>query len=255
MAEWSEKSAGIPPVPVLDISVPRREEPKKTKGDYYDALLPWKNPNNETQSENEKQEIDGRLTITEKKVLATLQYRAELVQSAIEKHKKTKSNPKRWNITISSEWNWVYSTNSYNTGTAFRIIEQNKTQGNIKFEIVYPNNSWFWSTLNTKSTGEVVGITNFVNSAKYFIQSDFDIIKQKSITSGPFEPFNEEGGDIICRVTNIGSLDGKHTILSAEGATLIWLPEVDVKKIVDYLNYLYKEELGNQKIASLPPKQ
>lgn len=260
MAGWPEKSAGIP---VIEIGVPTNKDQndQKDRGTRYTESLESfhrSNPNNEKQTEYEKQKINRQLIATEEKILMTLQSKAEAIQTAIKEYKKSESNPKRWNITVSSQWNWVYSTNSYNTWTAFRIIEQNKNNGNIKFEIVYPKNTWFWSTLSAKSIDEVVWITNFVNSAKDFIQGSISNIIQPNMTDGPSASFNEDaGGNITCRVLrkDIGSLDGKRTILSSDGAELIWLSEVDVKKIVDYLNYLYKEELANQKVASLLPKQ
>lgn len=248
-------------IPVLEIGVPKKKEQNDQKdrgARYTESLESFQrfNPNNEKQSEYKKQEIDKHLTVTEEKILMTLQSKAEAIQAAIKEYKKGESNPKRWNITVSSEWNWVYSTNSYYIWTAFRIIEQDKNHSNIKFEIVYPNNTWFWATLNAKSIGEVVGITNFINSAKDFIQGSISNIIQPNMTDGPSSSFNEEGGNITCRVLrkDIGSLDGKRTILSGNGAELIWLSEVDVKKVVDYLNYLYKQELQNQKVASLLPK-
>lgn len=251
MTGWPEEK-GTSSMPIINICVPNKEKKnKESRGNLYTESLRslrWPNPNDEKQPEYKKLEIDERLDAAKKNILLTLQFKAEAIQIAIKGHKGGESNSRRWNITVSSEGNWIYSTNSYGIQkTAFRIIEQD--QNGVGFEIVYPNDTGTWSTLNVKSISEVVRITNFINSVKDYIRSNIHNIMQPSMTNGPSPSFNEDtGGNIVCRVLrkDVGSLDERRTILSSNWASLIWLSEVDVKKIVEYLNHLHKQEFQNQ---------
>lgn len=239
MAGWSEKSAGIP---VIEVGVPT----KKDRGDLYveslqkldeQGLAPEQkinpNPKKEVSPELRK-EINSHLSTAEKQSLEYLRLKALNVQTAIEKAKGP-HNAERGVFVIEKKWKDTFSLMSFGQITEFYYT---KKGGSENFSLRLSLKA-HWHSIVIDNPEEMIRLVNFINFSKDFIKDNVQNISKK--WENVAFAFYEDNGNILCGTG--ANMRGSVKILKPEHNFFSQFTE----EVVEYLNYLYEEELENQK--------